>query len=718
MRSGTIGKAVPRLDGVAKVTGAARYGDDHRVPGAAHAALALSTIARGTIVAIDQAAARAVPGVLEIFTHENVGRRVKAGRALTAGGYTSSRVQPLASPKIYFAGQIVALVVAESAEAAREAADRLAFTYDEQPATASFDSPGATTRSTRSMLAKTRIKVGDPEAAFATAAHEIDARYETPAQHHNPMELFQVICVWDGDDLTVWESTQHVIGTQRGIAKQLGISPKRVRVIATFVGGGFGARNMPPSTPLVAFAARVVSRPVRLVATRQQGFTLMTFRAETRHRVRLAADRDGRFVALNHDSWELTSRTEKFILAGSENTARLYACPNIRTEARVVEADRQTPGFMRAPPEVPYFFAMESAVDELAHAMDLDPIELRRRNDTPVESVGGKPFSSRALMECFDTAAESFGWRQRAARPRSMRQGEWWVGYGCAAAAYPAQIAAADCRATLFPDDCALIEIGTHDIGTGAYTILAQTAADRLGLPIERIEVRLGDSRLPAAPLTAGSVSTASNCNAVAQACEALAKKRKAQAARTEPLVAKATFKPHGAMPFSQFLIRRGIPMFARAVRAGHAFFSSGAHFVEAHVHVETAEVRVPRMVGAFAAGTIVNPLTARSQLTGGQIWGLSAALHEATEIDRRTARYVNRDLAGYHVPVHADIGRIETILLPQHDEKVNPLGIKGIGELGNTGVNAAVANAVFHATAIRCRSLPIRVEHLLRAPT
>jgi xanthine dehydrogenase YagR molybdenum-binding subunit len=716
MSPGAIGKAIPRLDGVAKVTGAARYGDDHAVPGAAHAALALSTIARGKIVTIDQAAARAVPGVLEIFTHDNVGRRIKAGRPLTSGGYTSSRLQPLGSAQIHFAGQIVALVVAVTAEAAREAADRLVFTYDEQAPTASFDSPGARARSARSMLAKTRIRVGDADTAFATAAHKVDARYETPAQHHNPMELFQVICAWEGDALTVWESTQHVIGTQRGIAKQLGISPRRVKVMAPFVGGGFGARNMPPSTPLVAFAARALGRPVRLVATRQQGFTLMTFRAETRHRVRLAADREGRFVALRHDSWELTSRVDTFVLAGSENTARLYACPNIRTEVQVVEADRQTPGFMRAPPEVPYFFAMESAVDELAHAMGWDPIELRRRNDTTAESVSGKPFSSRALVECFDAAAAEIGWRDRSPAPRTMRQGEWLVGFGCAAAAYPAQIAAADCRATLYPDDRALIEIGTHDIGTGAYTILAQTAADRLGLPVERIEVRLGDSRLPAAPLTAGSVSTASNCNAVAQACDALARKR-VIARGTEPLVAEATFKPRGAMPFSQFLIRRGIPMFAGGVRAGRAFFSSGAHFVEAHVHVDTGEVRVPRMVGAFAAGTIVNPLTARSQLMGGQIWGLSAALHEATELDHRTARYVNKDLAGYHVPVHADIGRIETILLPQRDEQVNPLGIKGIGELGNTGVNAAVANAVFHATGIRCRILPIRVEHLLKAP-
>ena len=712
-----IGISTPRIDGLAKVTGKASYGDDHRVKGAAHAHLVMSTIARGEIAAIDQAAARAIPGLLEIFTHENVGDAVKAGRPLTSLGYTNTRIAPLATSRIHFAGQIVALVVAETAEAAREAAGLLRVSFTTEPAVAAMGDPGAIARPAKSMLFDTKLKVGDAEKAFGAAAFKIDAEYETPAQHHNPMELFQVICAWEGEALTVWESTQHVIGTQRGVAKQLGISPDKVRVISPFIGGAFGVRNMPQSTPLVAHAARILGRPVRLVVTRRQGFTLMTYRGETRHRVWLAADHDGRFTALAHESWELNARTDSFTVAGSGNTARLYACPNISTQVNVVEADRQTPGFMRAPPEVPYFFAMESAVDELAQAMALDPVELRRRNDTRVEAVTNKPFSSRALMECFDTAAEAFGWKDRSAAPRSMRDGQWLVGWGCAAAAYPAQIAAADCRVILRPDDHVVVETGTHEIGTGAYTVLAQVASERLGVPIDQVEVRLGDSSLPAAPLTGGSVSTASNCNAVAEACAELAKKRAAaHRRRNEDLVAEVTFKPRGAMPFSQFLIRRGLPMFAGAIRNKKAHFSSGAHFVEVRVHADTGEVRVPRMVGAFAAGTIVNPKTARSQLMGGQIWGLSSALHEATEIDRRTACYVNNDLAEYYVPVNADIGAVETILVPEQDSFVNPLGIKGVGELGNTGVNAAVANAVFHATGIRCRALPIKVESLVKA--
>ena len=712
-----IGTPTSRIDGVAKVTGKATYGDDNRVPGAAYAQLVMSTVARGEMIAIDQIAARAVPGVLEIFTHENVGDAVKPGRPLTSLGYTNTRIAPLATNRIHFAGQIVALVVAETFEAAREAAHLVGVSYTTEAVTADMRGAGAISKPAKSMLFDTKLRVGDAEKTYGAAAFKVDAEYETPAQHHNPMELFQVICAWEGETLTVWESTQHVIGTQRGVAKQLGLSPNKVRVISPFVGGAFGVRNMPQSTPLVAHAARVLGRPVRLVVTRRQGFTLMTYRGETRHRVRLAADSDGHFTALAHESWELNARTDSFVVAGSGNTARLYACPNISTQVNTVEADRQTPGFMRAPPEVPYFFAMESAVDELAHAMALDPVELRRRNDTMVEAVTKKPFSSRSLMQCFDTAGEAFGWRERSPVPRSMRDGQWLVGWGCASAAYPAQIAAADCRVTLGPDDRVVVETGTHEIGTGAYTVLAQVASERLGVSIEQVEVRLGDSSLPAAPLTGGSVSTASNCNAVAEACEELVKKRAAtHPRRNEDLVAETTFKPKGALPFSQFLIRRGLPMFAGAIRNRKAHFSSGAHFVEVRVHVDTGEVRVPRMVGAFAAGTIVNPKTARSQLMGGQIWGLSSALHEGTEIDRRTACYVNNDLAEYYMPVNADIGLVETILVPEQDSFVNPLGIKGVGELGNTGVNAAVANAVFHATGIRCRTLPIKVESLMSA--
>ena len=751
-----IGAATARVDGRLKVRGEAQYGSDFAPAGAAHAYLVTSRIARGRIAGIDERAARAVPGVLEVFTWRNVGSAVKAGQTFDQQGYMCTSIAPLASSRVWHDGQIVAMVVADTWEAAREAAGRLAIRYEEQKPAASFDAPGAETVDA-SAVSKTYEDpaVGDAASAFAAAPVTVDQHYSTPTQHHNPIELFTTACAWTGGKLTVWESSQNVWGYKNGIAQQLGISPDDVHVVSPFIGGAFGSRGaLTQRTALVALAARRLNRPVRLEATRTQGFTIATHRAETRHHVKLGAGRDGKLMSLTHEGWEVTSRPDNYKVAGTDASTRIYACPNVASKVRMVHADRNTPGFMRAPPETPYVYALESAMDELAYALDIDPVELRRINDTQNEPIKGLPYTSRHLTECFDAAAKAFGWSRRTAKPGSMRDGDWLIGWGCATTLYPTQVAPATARVTVTPQGAIKVQCATHEIGNGVYTALALTAADRLGAPLERISVEVGDSDLPPAPVSGGSNSTASCCNAVADACEQVRQKVAAAATaasdspfagadpatlklvdgrltgpggKSEPMdkalgrasggaiEAYAETVPHGVPPDAAKGLYKGKPALAGGAKMKDRIqFAFGAQFVEVRVHALTGEVRAPRAVGAFAAGTIVNPTTAKSQLMGGMIWGISAALHEATEIDAAAARYYNDDLAEYLIPVNADIGQIEVIFLPEHDDQVNPMGIKGIGELGNVGMNAAVANAVFHATGVRVRDLPIRIEKLL----
>lgn len=760
----TIGTATSRIDGRLKVTGQARYGSDFdggRNP--AFAYLRTSSIARGRISRLDETAARQMPGVLEILTFRNVGDRIKPGKLFSEAGYVSTTIAPLASDRIAHDGQIVALVVADSFEIARDAAQRLDIGYDEETPSASFDSTGVTEglanpkRETGEEGADADPKVGDALGAFAQAPVRIDNRYETPAQHHNPIELFTTTAAWDGPQLTVWESSQNMYGLKFGLAEQLGISPDQVRTISPFIGGAFGSRGaMTQRTALVALAARMVGRPVRLEASRSQGFTIATYRAETRHHLRLGAGHDGKLQALIHDGWEVSSRPDDYKVAGTDASTRLYACPNVDSSVTIVHADRNTPGFMRAPPEIPYLFALESAMDELAVALKMDPVELRRINDTQVEPIKGLPYTSRTLMPCFDTASAAFGWNRRSPAPGSMRDGDWLIGWGCASTMYPTQVAPAAARVRLAPDGSVTVQTATHEIGTGIMTVVAMTAADRLGVPLDRVDVQVGDSALPPAPVAGGSNSTASVCNVVAKACEDIRGRIAAAAVmantgpwqgadpamlrlaggqligldgRSEPaataiarvshgvIEAYAENVPHGVTPEQAKGIYRGQPKLAGGAKLKDRIqFAFGAQFVEVRVHRLTREIRVPRLVGAYAAGRIMNPKTAKSQLMGGQIWGISAALHEATEIDQRRARYYNTDLAEYMIPVNADIETVESIFVPETDRLVNDLGIKGIGELGNVGLNAAVANAVYHATGVRIRQLPIRLEKLLVA--
>jgi xanthine dehydrogenase YagR molybdenum-binding subunit len=504
---------------------------------------------------------------------------------------------------------------------------------------------------------------------------------------------------------------------------------------------------------VIALGAKMIGRPVKLEATRADGFTIATYRAETRHRVRLAASREGRLQALIHEGWEVSSRRDAYKVAGVDVSTRLYACPNVASSVTVCAADRATPGFMRAPAEVPYLFALESAMDELAVALDMDPIELRRINDTQVEPIEGRPYTSRALMQCFDVGAERFGWNRRNPTPGAMREQDWRIGFGCASSLYPTFMAPAAARITLRADGTAQVQTAAHEMGQGVRTVVAITVAEGFGIPVDQVRVEVGDSSLPPGPVAGGSNSTASVCNAVAKGCRDIRERIIAAAvaaaegplkglsareirfidgylvcaAGREPLrtaIARlgrgalesyAENSPHGTPAGGFAGMYKGQPAFTGGTflkdRIQCAF---GAQFVEVRVHERTGEIRVPRLVGAFAAGRIVSPLTARSQLMGGQIWGMSAALHEATEMDGHHARYVNTDLAGYLIPVAADIGQIESIFVSEEDSLVNDLGIKGVGELGNVGLNAAIANAVFHATGLRIRELPIRIEHVL----
>ena len=745
-----IGQPRIRIDGRAKVTGHALYASDEAVKNPAWAFLVTSGVAKGRIKSFDLTDALALPGVLDILTHENVGDEAKPPKQQSGGGTTTT----MQSDKIWHDGQIIGVVLAETYEIARDAAYRVRVQYETEQPSATFDCAGAETQY-REPGEHEDFTVGDVSEALASAEVTIDDWYETPTQHHNPIELFTTTAEWNEGELTIWEPSQFVYGLRANVAQQIGIDPAQVHVVSKFVGGAFGSKGGATSrTAWIAIAARRLGRPVKLVATRSQGFTIVTYRAETRHHLQLGATRDGKLTALRHEGWEVTSRPSDYNVSGTETTARMYGYPNILTRVNVVHADRNTPGFMRAPPDTPYMFPLEVAMDELAAKLGIDPVELRRRNDTQTDPTDGVPYSSRHLVECLDRAAERFGWADRSPEPGSMRDGDWLVGWGCASAAYPSNIASTAARATLRPDGHAKVEIAGHDIGTGAYTVAAITAADKLGVEIDKVAVHMGDTDLPPASLAAGSSHTATITHAIAKACEGIVRKIADAAVTTsrgpfagydpatlrladghlvapdgtrEPLEQAVERITNGAIEVHAEHIPEGLPaesmdklyqgqppMLRGQQRKDVRAFAFGGQFVEVRVHRLTCEIRVPRMVGAFSSGTIVNPLTAHSQYLGGMIWGLGAALEEKTEIDLRHARYVNDNLSEYHIPVNADVAKVEVIMVPETDDRVNPLGIKGLGEIGIVGMNAAIANAVWHATGRRIRKLPIRIEDLL----
>jgi xanthine dehydrogenase YagR molybdenum-binding subunit len=747
-----LGQPHARVEGPSKVTGTAVYSSDVTLLGMAHAALVTSSIVRGRIVGFDMSVATAVPGFLGVFTHEDFAGEIQPVKHVMVGGHTNSSHLPLSSPIVAYHGQIIALVVAETLEAAAEVADCVKVVYETAPFAATFDDPGAETVRL-AVLKKDHVdpKCGDARAGLANASCRVEGRYETPVQHHNPIELFTSTCAWEGPNLTVYEPTRYVGAVRHGLAAQLGINAERIRVIAGLLGGHFGSKfALSQHTALVALAAKRIGRPVSLLPTRRQCFTIANHRPETRHDVRLGADSEGRFVALVHETEMTTSRFDAFAMEGTDVTASLYGCANVFTDERAVRIDRNTPGPMRAPPEVPYLFALESAVDEMAWALGLDPIELRRRNDTVTDPISGKPFSTRALIRCFEAGADAFGWSRRLPTPGAMKVGDWLVGLGCAASVRPVKISPATLRVTLRRDGRVRVETAHHEIGNGITTLLAMGAAEWLGVPVEAVEVRLGDTALPAAGLSGGSSTTTSLLHTLQLGCETLRRRLAESAAagngpltgsdpclvrllggvlasadgRTEPLSdaigrldpasieTLAEFVPKGGKREDLDRIQEGLMALESGARGKALSWAFGAQFAEVHIHSLTGEIRVPRLVGAFAAGRVLNPLTAKSQLTGGMIWGLGSALLEETVLDEGT--YRNADLAEYLVATSADAPQIDAILVPDEDSEVNELGLKGLGELGIIGVNAAIANALYHASGRRFRRLPIRIEALL----
>ena len=730
-----MGQAIARVDARAKVTGTARFASDMPVNNPAYAYLVTSTIARGRITGFDQAAARSVPGVLDILTHLNRPPLLPV-KHFFGGGPAITATPALAGPEVAHDGQIIAMVLADSFEAAREAAFRLGVRYQRQAPAATFGSKGLVEQRTADVLPERKDpSLGNAEAALRSSPVVHDAEYATPTQHHNPMELFATTAVWQGDELTVYEPSQFVYGLRAGLAGQLGMAPEKVRVINDFVGGAFGSKGATTQrSALVAVAARKLGRPVKLVATRDQGFTISGHRHETRHRVRIGAGRDGKFTAYHHDLWELNGRVDPYVNGGIENSSAMYAFPAVMSTARMVRADRDPPIFMRSPAEVPVYFALESAVDELAVKLAMDPVELRRFNDTDKNWVSGKPYSSRNLMACYDAASAAFGWRGRSPQPGSMRDGDWLIGWGCATAAYPTNVSPAVARVRLSADGSVRVEIAAHDVGTGDYTVIGQIAAETLAVRPDQVSVAMGDSLLPPGPVSGGSVTTASACSAVKLACQQVLARLALptgawQAATAAQRVAAfeklqvgaieeiGNFIPPTSRSKSTAGLYKGSPDITGGANMGNdgkTMFAFGAEFVEVRVHARTREIRVPRIVGAFAGGRIMNPRTAHSQLMGGMIWGIGSALHEHTEIDKREARYMNDNLAEYLIPVNADIIQVDVILIPEVDNDVNPTGAKGIGELANVGTAAAVANAVFHATGKRIRELPITIDKLI----
>jgi xanthine dehydrogenase YagR molybdenum-binding subunit len=727
-----IGKPLDRRDGRLKITGSARYAAEFPIPNHVHAVLVQSTVAAGTIIGFDLADAQGMPGVLAIITPENA-MKLKPGKE------SQSVEGPLLQDmNVAYNGQHVAVAVADTLDRALAAAAAVKVRYKEGEALTTMDQgQPVVPKKFRNGQRPPDSNRGDPDGAFAGAAVKIDVTYVTPVEHHNPMEPHATIAAWDGDALTIWHSTQGVSGAQATLATQFGVPPEKVRVLCPFLGGGFGCKGntWPPAT-LAAMAAKMVGRPVKLVLTRAQMYNSNGYRPRTVQKIRMAASGDGKLVSIRHDgqSQMSTPAFGEFVEPVALATEMLYACPNVAVTHRIVPINAGLPTYMRAPGEASGVFALESAMDEMAAALDMDPLAFRLANYAESDPHENRPFSSKQLRECYRQGAAAFGWERRTRAPRSMRDGDMLVGYGMATATYPVNRQAASAIVRILADGTAWVGCGTQDIGTGTYTVMAQIAADELGLAPGRVAVALGDSRLPRAPNSGGSQTVASIGPAIQAAAIAAREQVFALALADQKLAWQGVTKDDlrlrdGAVlapgnrraSVAELLAHAGRDAVEARVEAKpgkekeqFSMHSFGAQFAEVRVDPDLGMVRLARLVGAFDTGRVMNAKTARSQLLGGMVFGVGMALLEETRVDGDTGRVVNSNIAEYLLPVNADIPDMQVIMVEGDDRNANPIGAKGLGELPMVGMAAAIANAVWHATGVRVRELPVRIEQLL----
>ncbi|GLS42841.1 xanthine dehydrogenase family protein molybdopterin-binding subunit [Methylobacterium brachythecii] len=733
----SIGQPLTRRDGLLKVTGGATYAADNHPEGLLHAVTAVSTIARGRVTHLDVAAARAHPGVVDVMTPENAPKlAMHPDKKDTPFTF---RLDLLQDSAVRYANQPIAVVIADTLEAATEGVALLAPRYNVEAARVGLDAEKPIVPPSVGVGEPPDASKGDVEAGLGEAETRIATTYETASQYHNAMEPHAIVAEWKDGGLSIDMPTQGLSIAQGRLAGLFGIDPKKIHIRSPFLGGGFGSKGTPAGPQVLGvMAAKLVDRPVKLVLRREQMFGPVGHRAQTRQSFRLGTKGDGTLTALEHCTLTASSTFDDFFEPSGGVSHTLYASPNISATHRAVRLDIGTPMFMRAPGEASGSAALESAIDEMAEACGMDPLEFRLKNYAEKEPLSGKPFSSKALRECYRQGAEAFGWSARKPEPRSMRdQDGLLVGWGVGTATFPALMMQAQASAELRADGSASMLIGAHDMGQGAWTALAQIAADSLGLDLDAVEFRMGSSDLPNAGIAGGSAHTATAGDAIHKAGSAIIAQLSELATQDErsPLFGAGnagTIARDGWLlrrdderrgeSFSDILKRAGRERIEgqgnagsdKAAREAYAMHAHGAVFAEAKVDPDLGQVRVTRLVGAFAAGRIINPRLVRSQYYGGMIWGLSFALHEHTVMDKRSGRPMNASLAEYHVPVNADVPSVEAILVEEHDPHVNALGIKGVGEISITGTAGAIANAVFHATGIRVRELPITLDRLM----